>query len=147
MLCINVPIIFISIKFIGKSFAAKTVLTMCISSFSVDFIREILMLEGITTNLIIASVIGGIILGFGLGLIIAGNSSAGGLAIIAKMIAEKTNQKQEHIIILFDALIVIAAGFVFNNIESTLWSLIGVFMSLKGIWLILYLEKKCQNNL
>ena len=133
MFCINTPIVLLSMKFIGKSFAFKTIFAICVSSFSVDFLREVLMIESITDNSIIASIFGGIIIGVGVGFIIEGNASAGGPSTIAKIIAEKTKYRQENIIIVFDAIIVISAGFIFNNMESTLWSLIGVYMTLKGI--------------
>lgn len=133
MFCINVPLVLLSIKFIGKTFAFKTIFAICISSFSVDFIREVLMIEAFTHEPILGSIFGGILIGFGLGFIIEGNASAGGPSIIAKIIALKMNKRQENVIIILDALIVISAGFVFNNIESTLWSLVGVYASFKSI--------------
>lgn len=137
MFFINLPMILISMKFINKAYAFRTIFSICITSFSVDFIRLTLGLEGFVINPILASIFAGILVGFGLGFIIEGNASAGGPSVIAKLISQKTKFKESKIVILLDALIVILAGIVFQNIESTLLSLVTVYVSLKSLDMIL----------
>ena len=133
MFCMNAVLLLFGIKYIGKNFAVKTIFSIFVSSFMVDLINEYLKIEPFTYNPLLASVFGGIIIGFGLGFIIEGNSSAGGPSIIAKIISVKTKYKQQNIITSFDIIIVVSAGFVYQNIESTLWSLIGVYCVSKGM--------------
>lgn len=137
MFIINIPMILISIKYISKGFAFRTIFSICVTSFSVDFLHGFLKLEGFIINPILASIFGGILVGFGLGFIIEGNASAGGPSVIAKIISQKTKIKESKLIIGLDALIVIGAGIVFENIESTLWSLVTVYISLKSLDIIL----------
>lgn len=137
MLMINIPLILLSIKFINKKYGIRTVITILITSFTVDFFREFLQFEGFVIDPILASIYGGIVVGVALGFIIKGNAAAGGPAVVSKLISHKTNFKEQHILIFFDAVIIIVAGFVFKNIEITLYSLITVYVSGKGIELIL----------
>lgn len=137
MFFINIPMILLSIKFINKGYAFRTIFSICVTSFSVDFIRLTLGLEGFVINPILASVFAGILVGFGLGFIIEGNASAGGPSVIARLISQKTKFKEFKIVILLDALIVILAGIVFQNIETTLLSLVTVYVSLKSLDMIL----------
>lgn len=137
MLMINTPIIISSIKFINKDFAIKTVFTICVTSFSVDFFREFLGFKGLIVEPILASIYGGVIVGIAIGFIIRGSASPGGPAIIAKFISQNSRFKQQHILIAFDAIIVTLAGFIFKNIETTLLSLITVYVSAKGIDMVL----------
>lgn len=137
MFMINAPIILISIKFINKSFALRTIFAIITSSFSVDFFREFLGFKGLIIDPILASIYGGILVGIALGLIIRGNASAGGPAVVSRLIAQKTHFKEHHILILLDAIIVTTAGFIFKNIETTLLSLITVYVSARGLDLVL----------
>ncbi len=137
MLIINIPMILLSMKFINKNYAFRTVFSICITSFSVDFFREFIGFKGIVIEPVLASIYGGILVGLALGFIIKGNASAGGPAVISKIISQKTNFKEEHILISLDAIIVILAGFIFKNIETTLLSLITVYISARGIDIVL----------
>jgi uncharacterized membrane-anchored protein YitT (DUF2179 family) len=137
MFLINAPMILLSMKYISKGFAFRTIFSICVTAFSVDFIYEFLKYEGLIIDTILASIFGGVFVGLGLGLIIMGNAAAGGPFVLAKLIAQKLNFKEENIIIALDVLIVVSAGIAFESIESTFLSLISVYISLKAIDIIL----------
>lgn len=137
MLMINIPMILLSMKFINKRYGIRTIITILITSFSVDFFREFLQFKGFVIEPFLASVYGGILVGIALGLIIRGNASAGGPAVVSKLVSQRSRFKEQHILIFLDALIVVVAGIIFKNIEITLLSLITVYVSAKGIELVL----------
>ncbi len=127
MFAVNVPLVLISLKFIGKGFAIRTIFSIMVSSSVVDILREYFEVTGWTNEPILASIFGGVAIGLGLGFIIAGNASAGGPSIIARIVADKMGWKQANVIIALDIIIVIIAGIVFASTESALWSLISVY--------------------
>ncbi|MFT7005144.1 MAG: uncharacterized membrane-anchored protein YitT (DUF2179 family) [Sulfurimonas sp.] len=133
MFIINIPLVLISIKYIGKGFTIRTIFSIATSSFMVDFFREYLHVISWTNEPILAGIFGGIFIGLGLGFIIAGNASAGGPSIVARIIADKMNWKQGNVIIALDILIVLNAGIVFASIESALWSLISVYTTARSM--------------
>jgi uncharacterized membrane-anchored protein YitT (DUF2179 family) len=137
MVLINLPLLFLSLKYLGKQFAIKTIITIVLVAVLVDFFTLVIKLPVFSSNLLLATLYGGVAIGVGLGLIFKGESSAGGASIVAKIIALKTSFKAGFVILVLDALVVITAGIVFKNIELALWSLIGIYVSSTLIDLIL----------
>lgn len=137
MFLINIPLVLMSMKYISKEFALRTVFSILVSSSVVDILREYFHLTAWTNDPILSSIFGGIAIGIGLGFIIAGNASAGGPSIVARYIADRMDWKQNNVIIAFDFMIVITAGIAFARIESALLSLIVVYATGKGLNAIL----------
>lgn len=127
MFLINIPLVLMSMRYISREFALRTVFSIVVSSSVVDILREYFHVSPWTNDPILASIFGGIAIGIGLGFIIAGNASAGGPSIIARYIADRMQWKQNNVIIALDFIIVIAAGVAFAKIESALLSLIVVY--------------------
>jgi len=137
MIIINIPLLFLSVKYLGKKFAVRTIVTIVLISFFVDLFSLVFKFPAFSKNLMLSTLYGGLSIGFGLGLIFKGDSSAGGASILAKIVAMKTTFKAGSVILVLDAAIVITAGLVFRNIELALWSLIGIYVSSKLIDLVL----------
>jgi len=137
MFIINIPLVLMSIKYIGKGFTIRTIFSIAISSFVVDLFHEYLQLTPWTYEPILAAIFGGISIGLGLGFIIAGNASAGGPSIVARIIAKKMRWREGDVIIALDIVIVLSAGVVFSNVESALWSLISVYATAKSMDLLI----------
>ncbi|MDX1827937.1 MAG: YitT family protein [Lutibacter sp.] len=137
MFLINFPLLLISIKYLGKKFAIRTVVTIILLSVFIDLLAELIHFPILSTNTLLATIYGGIGVGVGLGLIFKGDSSAGGSTIIAKLVTSKTGFKSGSVILFLDIIVVISAGIVFKNIELALWSMISIFVASKFIDLVL----------
>ncbi|MGD9970315.1 MAG: YitT family protein [Sulfuricurvum sp.] len=127
MFMINIPLVLLSMKFISRGFAYRTVFSIAVSAATVDLLREYWQVEAWSNDPILASVFGGIAIGLGLGFMIAGNASAGGPSIIARYVADRMQWKQNTLIVAFDVTIVIVAGIAFARAESALLSLMSVY--------------------
>lgn len=137
MLAINIPMVLMSMKFIGRGYALRTIFAIVVIATAADTFLEVLKFPAPTHEPLLGAVFGGILIGIGVGLIVRTGASPGGPSIIAGIIARKTHWKEGELIILLDALIVFSAGFVFPQIDSMLWSLVGVYISARGINLVL----------
>lgn len=137
MFLINIPLVLMSMKYISKQFAVRTVFSIVVSSSVVDILREYFHITAWTNDPILSSIFGGLAIGIGLGFIIAGNASAGGPSIVARYIADRMQWKQNNVLIVQDFMIVIAAGIAFAQVESALYSLIVVYATGKGLNAIL----------
>lgn len=137
MFLINIPLVLMSMKYISREFAVRTIFSIIVSSSVVDILREYFHITAWTSDPFLASIFGGIAIGLGLGFIIAGNASAGGPSIVARYIADRMHWKQNNVIIALDFMIVIAAGIAFARIESALFSLIVVYATGQGLNTIL----------
>lgn len=129
MALINIPLLLVSLKYLGKKFAIKTIVCICSIVIFVDTLAEIVQLPNLSNNLLLATLYGGVTVGIGLGLIFKGGASAGGGTILAKIIASKTDIKTSSVVLVLDALVVGSAGFVFKSMELALWSLISIYVA------------------
>lgn len=137
MVIINLPLILLSVKYFGKKYAIKSILTIILISVFIDVANEVLNLSAATDETILAAIFGGIFIGLGLGFVIKGKSSAGGSTIVATIVASKTHYKASEIILFIDALIISLSIYVFNDIEKALWSILSIYVTSRIIDVIL----------
>ncbi len=134
---LNVPIIIIQFKKFGRTFFIKTTVATFILSLALNLTEALLpkfRLDGV-----LAAVFGGIMLGFGLSLVLLHSATTGGVDVIAKLI----NTRFRHItvgrvILFFDFFVVGLSALVYGNISSALYSLISIYASSSIIDIMLY---------
>lgn len=136
-LIINIPLFIVAWKHFGLPFLVGSLVGTVLSSVFVDLFA----LTGIvmTHDPMLASIIGGVIKGFGYGLIFFVGASTGGIDIVAKFL----RQRNQHInfgtiILIIDVAIVTAYALVLNKYESAMYSLIGMFVVSRVVDLVLY---------
>ena len=137
MAIINIPLLIIGVKYLGKKFAIKTLVCILSIILFVDVLSKIILLPALSNNLMLATLYGGVAIGVGLGLIFKGGASAGGATIIAKIISIQRPVKPSSVVMILDAFVVISSGFVFKSVELALWSLISIYATSKLIDTIL----------
>jgi len=137
VIAINVPLLFWGVKFIGKKFAIKTIATIILMSIFIDLLTLFFHGFVVTNDIFLASIFGGLIIGFGVGLIIKGNSSAGGSTIIARIAHQKMQIKPAKVMLFIDMTIIILSIYVFKDIEKALWSITSIYVTSRAIDLIL----------
>ena len=125
----NIPFLFLGYKQIGKTFALSTLFSIVSLSFWVSILHPV---PGLTEDVFLAAVFGGIILGIGVGLIIRNGGSLDGTEIIAILIDKKTDFSIGEIIMFFNVFILGSAGFVFGW-DKALYSLVAYFIIFKMI--------------
>jgi uncharacterized membrane-anchored protein YitT (DUF2179 family) len=92
-------------------------------------------IPGITHDILLASVFGGVISGLGIGLIIRNGGSTDGAEIIAIILDRKITFSVGEIVMCFNFFILSAAGFVFGW-DRAMYSLIAYFIAVKVIDII-----------
>ena len=133
ILAFNIPLLFMGIKYLGKIFAIRTVVSIFLTSFFVDFLVKVLHVEGVTTNIFLASIFGGVVIGIGVGFILQGHASAGGSTIIARIISVNSHIKPSQVILFVDTAIVVSSIYVFKDIDKALWSIFSIYVTSKCI--------------
>ncbi|XOB63382.1 YitT family protein [Campylobacterota bacterium DY0563] len=134
---INIPLLIFGIKYLGKIFAIKTVITIILISSFTDFFTKFLDIDLLISNILVAAVFGGLVIGFGVGFIIKGNSSAGGSSVIAKIVCANSHLKASQIIFAIDALIVISSIYIFKDFEKAVLSVISIYVTAKAMDVVL----------
>lgn len=122
-LIINLPLILIAYRFVGKDFLLRTLRSIIISTFFLDFVFPYLPTYG--GSRLIAAVMSGITLGIALSIFYRNGSSSGGSDLICVSIkARRPSASLGRIGIAID-LVVISVGYpVFGNVDSVLLGII-----------------------
>jgi uncharacterized membrane-anchored protein YitT (DUF2179 family) len=133
-LVINIPLFILGAKTLGRSTAIKTLYcTLILSLF-----LKILPPMGLTHDLLLSSIFGGVLAGVGLGLVFKSGGTTGGTDLAGAVINRKfPNLSLPTAMMLIDLMVVSFAGIVEKNIEISLYSVIAMFATVKVIDLIL----------
>jgi uncharacterized membrane-anchored protein YitT (DUF2179 family) len=126
---LNLPFLIIGYKQIGKTFAISTLFSVICLSIGVSFLHPI---PGLTNDILLAAVFGGIILGIGVGIIIRNGGSLDGTEIIAIILDKRTAFSIGEIVMFFNLFILGGSGFIFGW-DRAMYSLIAYFIAFKAI--------------
>lgn len=126
---LNLPFFFIGRKQIGTTFAVSTLFGIIILSIATSLLHPV---PGLTEDVLLATVFGGIILGIGVGLVIRNGGSLDGTEIMAILFNRKVPFSVGEIIMFFNIFILGAAGFVFGW-DRAMYSLMAYFIAFKTI--------------
>ncbi|MBL7904746.1 MAG: YitT family protein [Bacteroidales bacterium] len=135
-LALNVPLTILGIKILGPRFGIKTVVGFILTSVFMDLLTMIVGENdplGLANDVFMASVFGGVIIGFGLGLIFKSKATSGGSDIVAMIIAKYTRLPLGQLMIYVDSVIVLLGLVVFRDWHIPLYSWIVIFVTGKVI--------------
>lgn len=137
IVAVNLPLLIVGWKYLGKAFAIKTVFTIAVISLFIDFFDKVLHLQAFVKDPILGSIFGGVFIGVGLALVIKANASAGGSTIVARIVASKSEIKPSTVIMVIDSLIILSSLFIFDDTARVLYSIVSIYVSSKIIDTIL----------
>lgn len=128
----NIPLLVWGLLENGKGYLAKTVVAIVVSSVAIDIISTFpVAYHG---EKLLASMFGGILSGSGLGLIFYRGGSTGGVDIVAQNIHKHLPfLSVGKLILMADALIILATIPVYGGIESAMYTSVSIFLSVKVI--------------
>ncbi|AKN30822.1 membrane protein [Clostridium carboxidivorans P7] len=129
---LNIPFFVIGYKQIGKTFTISTLFSVVCYSIGISIFKPI---PGITQDILLASVFGGIIAGLGIGIIIRNGGSTDGAEIVAIILDKRSTFSVGQIVLFFNFFILTSAGFVFGW-DRAMYSLIAYFIAIKLIDII-----------
>lgn len=128
-LAINIPLLIIGWKFLGREFLLKTVFgTLCMSLFMALTSR----FRGPTDDIMLATVYGGLISGIGLGLIFMVDGSTGGTDIIAILINKHFDIPIGRVLLIIDVIILSVVALIFGK-RIVMYTLIAKLIISKSI--------------
>lgn len=130
---LNLPFIFLGYKQIGKTFALSTALGITVLSVTTIYLHN---LEPFTSDTLLATVFGGIVLGIGVGLVIRYGGSLDGTEILAILFNRKLPFSVGEIIMFFNLIIFTIAGFVFTW-EQAMYSILAYYIAYKAIDIVI----------
>lgn len=123
---INLPLFAIGGKKIGKDFFFNSLLGMILVSVFIDLFSLLPIPE---TEVLIGALYGGVICGFGLGVVFSVGGSTGGSDIIVRLLKLRyQNVPIGMINTFFDMAVAVLTGIVFQDVNRTLYSGVSIFV-------------------
>ncbi len=117
---INIPLLFLAYKSLGKTFFFRTIFAVSIQTLMLSFIPNIKVVEDILTNVFVGGIIGGI----GVGMILSSGASTGGTDIVGLMLAKKNNNYSVGKLGLMINLVIYSVAGIRYGIEIMIYSII-----------------------
>lgn len=128
-LAINLPLLFIGWKFLGKEFIAKTIYATLLLSFSIDLFSS---WRTPIPDLLLSSLFGGTLIGISLGLIFIAGGSTGGTDIIAKIVVRYRGIPVGKALLAMDFCVLSIVAFLFGKLIF-MYTLIAVVVTSKTV--------------
>lgn len=136
-LVLNIPLVVISYRTVGKGFLLKTAKTMVIVTFFLDVIFPLFPVY--RGQRIVAALYAGIFLGSGMVLFYMRGSSSGGIDFLTLSIKKKKPHLSIGKITMLADLVIILLGWpVFGDVDAVLYGLVSTFSCIIVIDKILY---------
>lgn len=134
---VNIPLLFLSYKFLGKSSTLKTMKSVVIMSLMLNIAGAVL--PPYTGNPLLAALFGGVGIGAGLAIIFMRGGTTGGTDIAARLLQRKFPfLPMGRAMMLVDCTVLITSSFVYGQLESALYGMIALFTCSRVLDSLLY---------
>ncbi len=129
---INIPFICLAFTKMGKKFVAQTFYAIIVFSLALNVFHH----HVATSDLLLATVFGGIILGAGVGIILKNEGSLDGTEILSLVLSKKWGLSVGEFIMGLNIFIYCGAGLVFGW-EKAMYSMLTYFIAYKVIDIVM----------
>jgi len=123
-LVLNVPLFALSMRSMGWRFGIRSLL----ASFAFSMMIDYLPFGALTHDKMLAAIFGGVVAGVGFGLIMLGDATTGGSDMLGMLIHRKIKViKVSSLVFSVDALVIVAAGIVYD-VQEALLALVSTYI-------------------
>ncbi len=123
---LNVPVMIAALFVLGKKFTLSTVALLAIMTVGMDSIKMDIGID----DRFLASVVGGMLTGVGLGLVMYAGASTGGTDTIAVILNKKNpNMKTSGLLLILDAAVVLFSAVVYGLVTA-IYSAVAIMMQM-----------------
>jgi uncharacterized membrane-anchored protein YitT (DUF2179 family) len=125
----NIPLFVLGWRYLGgPRFVIRTILSILSFSIFTDILVFFLPSQGVTDDLVLNTIYGGLVLGIGLGVVYRGRGTSGGSDILGRILNRRFNMTISQAYLITDSVVVLGAGFVFGWTKA-LYGLVLIYVS------------------
>lgn len=137
ILLINIPIVFVSYRYLGKSFLLRSLKSMAVFSLILDY--GVPLFPAYNGNPLYAAACTGIFTGLGLTLVYLRNGSTGGSDFLVMAIRKcRPHLSIGQIALVIDAVVILTGGLVFCNLDAVILGMVSSIVASQVIDKIMY---------
>jgi uncharacterized membrane-anchored protein YitT (DUF2179 family) len=127
MFILTIPLLIVGFHYMGRfRFLIRSFYVTALYSLGVDLFAPFLPAAGVTQDLLLNALYGGIIGGMGIGLIYRGGTSPAGSSVISRILNLKTGLPNSQAYLFIDGGIILLAGAVFGW-EMAMYAFVTLF--------------------
>lgn len=130
LIILNLPFLYIGYQRMGWKFTLRTLYGVVILSSATAYFHHF---DRVTDDLFLATIIGAVILGTGVGLVIRAGGALDGTEIIAILVSKKRTVSVGQIVMIMNLFIFILAALLVFSWETAMYSIITYFIAFKMI--------------
>ena len=134
LIILNLPFLLVGFKLIGKKFTYYSCYSILLLSITVKLLHSY---PPLTSDLLLATFFGGILLGCGVGLVIKNGGALDGTEILSILLSKKTSFSIGKIILFFNLIIYTISGFIFGW-DRAMYSILCYIIAAKTMDLVIY---------
>ncbi len=128
MFALNLPLLVLGFRHLGAfSFLSRTLYVVLLYNLGVDALARWLPPAGLTGDVLLNALYGGVVGGIGTGLVYRASGSIGGTDILARILQRRSGVPVSQLYILTDGLVVLAAALVLGW-DKALYAMISIFV-------------------
>lgn len=125
---LNIPVIYLGWKKVGKSFTIYSSLSVMFTTLFLGIVP----VQSVSEDIILNAVFGGVIAAVGIGYTLKYGASTGGMDIIALYLSRLKDQPLGRYFFILNAVIIVAAGMIFGW-EKALYTLVALYVTTRVI--------------
>ena len=125
----NLPLLLLGWRYLGgRRFALRTAAAVVLFSVLTDSLSFLLPKNGLTSDMVLDALYGGVTLGIGLGFVYRGRGTSGGSDILGRILNHYRGISISQAYLITDGLVVLASGFAFGW-SKALYGLVVIYVS------------------
>jgi uncharacterized membrane-anchored protein YitT (DUF2179 family) len=125
----NLPLFLLGWRFLGgRRFGLRTAMAVISYSLFVDLLALFLPTNGLTDDLLLNSLYGAVVSGFGYGLVYRARGTSGGSDILARILNHWRGVSMSASYLMVDSAVILGAGLVFGW-KQALYAMIALYVS------------------
>lgn len=122
----NLPLMFWAGRELDKRFVVYTVITILFQSIIMLILPDIT--PKYSNNPLLACIFGGVLVGFGNGIILRAHGSGGGLDIVGLILKKKIDVSVGNVVLVFNIIIVSLAAFIYG-FEPAMYTMVSMYIN------------------
>jgi len=128
MLVLNLPMLALGYLRLGRfRFLVRTAFVVLLYNLGVDLFARWLPAQGLTQDLLLNALFGGVVGGLGTGLVFRGRGTSAGTGVVSRILQLRTGIPISQVYLITDGAVIALAAVVFGW-EKALYALIAVFV-------------------
>lgn len=141
VIVMNVPLFVAGVRRMGVGLLLSSLYCMAISSIFVDIMAAVHTFSPMDP--LLASLYGGLTLGFSLGLVLMANATSGGTELLARLLKYRLpNLSMGRLCLVIDIVVIVAYAAAFRSLNNALYGIVALYITTIVMDMVIYGSQK-----